>query len=488
MVAVLLIHYFSVFSLEREFNMKNKRFFLILLTLGLAFIFLILLFALMPLSVSAITDPPMKEIEQQLYQPIAEIVEPTGDCCVTRAVEEKDGYAYLLTRDGILYTYNILDLKQQPSFVTYNTPVYTQTLPYGLGNGLLRYGDYIYAFGYHSLVILDVQNPSMPALIGSRYDPHFIFNMIRHGNYLIASGKDKIVVYTVDDPSNPTYLSELYIGQEQYIFSVAVYSNTLYTSHFLMDFNGTYTFTLSIVDFSNPSSLAILNNEDEDYGEAGYHLRVIDNQLVECGDYVVRLWSLTTPTNPTLLTQQSASARVCAQDGKNIITNGTVFQPNENGLQVISTFMPGAAAGDGFPYGSAVNSSYVFLAQNKRILILSAINPRLSINYSSGSPGSFFTITGQDFVPDSTVPISVNKNTLGNVSADSSGNIMFLLNTDLADEGHYVVTAVVNPSASSYFVLDSDLPIRPQEGSGTIFYVPSGIAYTNIVYLPIARK
>ena len=112
----------------------------------------------------------------------------------------------------------------------------------------------------------------------------------------------------------------------------------------------------------------------------------------------------------------------------------------------------------------------------------------LTINYPTGSPDSFFTLTGANFPGNNTATILVNGFTLGSVPTDSSGGFVFLLNTDQADEGHYIVTATVNPSASAMFVLDSDEPIRPQEGSGTIFNVPSGIAYTRTVYLPLVRR
>lgn len=114
--------------------------------------------------------------------------------------------------------------------------------------------------------------------------------------------------------------------------------------------------------------------------------------------------------------------------------------------------------------------------------------PTLSINYSSGKPGSFFTLTGANFPSTSTATITANGSTLGTVQTDSSGDIAFLLYTDQADEGIYIVTATVNPGASATFVLDSSEQMRPQEGSGIIFNVPSGIAYTHIVYLPLTLK
>ena len=81
----------------------------------------------------------------------------------------------------------------------------------------------------------------------------------------------------------------------------------------------------------------------------------------------------------------------------------------------------------------------------------------------------------------------VNGYTLGTVPTDASGGLVFLLNTDQADEGEYIVTATVNPSSSARFVLDSSKLIRPQEGQGTIFNVPSGLV-THFVYLPLVLR
>jgi hypothetical protein len=72
------------------------------------------------------------------------------------------------------------------------------------------------------------------------------------------------------------------------------------------------------------------------------------------------------------------------------------------------------------------------------------------------------------------------------VSTDSSGELLFLLSTEQADDGDYVVTASVNPSAAAGFVLDSSKQIRSQEGSGPVFQVPGGLI-THFIYLPLVR-
>jgi len=111
----------------------------------------------------------------------------------------------------------------------------------------------------------------------------------------------------------------------------------------------------------------------------------------------------------------------------------------------------------------------------------------LTINYTSGKPGSFFTLEGANFPPDDVATITVNGEMLGTVPTDPSGDLAFLLSTDQADEGNYIVTATVNPSSSARFVLDSSKPIRPQGGQGTVFNLPSGLV-AHIIYLPLVFR
>jgi hypothetical protein len=417
---------------------------------------------------------------QILYEPIAEIVVPTGDDLVTRAVEEKDGYVYLLTRDGILYTYDVDDLPLQQSFVSYRTPVSTRSV--SNGTGILRYGDSVYVYGDRGMTVLDVQNPRIPAVVGTSASNRRVYNLSRHDHYLIAVGRvngdvhymdGKAMVYSIIDPANPVLVSELSLGTGESGWSAAVYGSTLYIVHFSAS---TSHLVLQVVDFSDPSHLSTIRTLDLQTGSA-YHLRIVGSQLVECGSDHISLWDLTRPSSPVLLTEQPAEPRVCAQDGDNIVTNGMVFRPSGSELQMVAAFTPGGSQVDAFPYGSAVNTSYVFIAQSGRILVLNASVPVLTINYARGGPDSFFTITGHDFPPNSTETVVVNDYTLGTVSTDSSGGIRFLLDTEQADEGRYIVTATAGLSASTSFVIASGEPVHPQEGSVTIFGIPSGITY-----------
>jgi photosystem II stability/assembly factor-like uncharacterized protein len=114
--------------------------------------------------------------------------------------------------------------------------------------------------------------------------------------------------------------------------------------------------------------------------------------------------------------------------------------------------------------------------------------PQLHINYPTGAPGSYFTVTGEYFPAESTANVIINNHSLGTIQSDISGGFTFLLDTSQADPGAYTVNVSVNPSASISFEIASDAPIRPQDGDGTIFLIPTGIALDSRIYLPMLIK
>lgn len=144
-------------------------------------------------------------------------------------------------------------------------------------------------------------------------------------------------------------------------------------------------------------------------------------------------------------------------------------------------------AGEGAGSGDSVGTNVVYSPWLTEPA--DACAGHLSINYNTGQPGSFFTLTGSDFPPNCTGIITVNSNTFTEtVAVDGFGGFVFTLGTSEADLGRYFVTVAVNPEATASFMLDSSAPFRPQEGSGAILNVPSGIALTEFVYLPLVQK
>ncbi len=123
-------------------------------------------------------------------------------------------------------------------------------------------------------------------------------------------------------------------------------------------------------------------------------------------------------------------------------------------------------------------------AQESTVLV-----PELVINHRDGSPGSFFALAGMHFPANSTAQVTVNGSILAtDLLVDSSGGFDFILDTSLADEGKYYVRVSVNPEATTSFSLDAALPLRAKEGGGALYNVPSGIAFTQFVYLPLVVR
>jgi alpha-tubulin suppressor-like RCC1 family protein len=109
----------------------------------------------------------------------------------------------------------------------------------------------------------------------------------------------------------------------------------------------------------------------------------------------------------------------------------------------------------------------------------------LDINYPTGQPGSFFTITGWNFQPGAQASLSINEQVITTtLQVNPTGSFIFFLDTGGAEPGGYAVTISANLSANTSFFLTGDVPIRPQEGGGQVFIVPTGIALENIIYLP----
>jgi hypothetical protein len=85
----------------------------------------------------------------------------------------------------------------------------------------------------------------------------------------------------------------------------------------------------------------------------------------------------------------------------------------------------------------------------------------IQINYETGSPGSFFTLTGFNFPPDEDVAILVNGTVIGDVTTDSSGGFIFLIDTAGAEPGYYFVTTDEPDSPVARIWLTEDQPSRP---------------------------
>lgn len=115
-------------------------------------------------------------------------------------------------------------------------------------------------------------------------------------------------------------------------------------------------------------------------------------------------------------------------------------------------------------------------------------NPaNLEINHPSGSPGSYFTVTGTGFSPETTVNVSANGILLGVLDTSETGDLLFLINSDGADLGFYLIEVVGNEAAATQLILNSDDPQWVAEDEGPVFVLPTGIAQ-QVLYMPVIVK
>ena len=118
----------------------------------------------------------------------------------------------------------------------------------------------------------------------------------------------------------------------------------------------------------------------------------------------------------------------------------------------------------------------------------SALVPSLMINYPDGKPGSFFTLIGTNYPPNSTALITINGRAIETLFTDATGRLEFVFDTSLAGTGLYEVTVKVNPQATVVFHLTESAPLRTQESTAGTVQVPEKIGVTYIVFIPGMRK
>jgi hypothetical protein len=108
----------------------------------------------------------------------------------------------------------------------------------------------------------------------------------------------------------------------------------------------------------------------------------------------------------------------------------------------------------------------------------------LAVNHLSGQPGSFFTVSGSHFTPNTLVNVSANGALLGQVQADANGELVFLIDSTGADTGTYFIEATGAETGLAQFDLREDAQLWPQEGEGVVFNLPAGIGL-NMIRLPV---
>ena len=297
------------------------------------------------------------------YNSIGGLLVPDGE--LIRGVEGKDGYAYVLTRKGALYVYDLSTLSNDQTYTEYNSPV--TKLQLQNGNGLLRNGDYLYVYGNAGFQVVDIQQPDKPILKISQKDL-LAYNALLSDQYLILLGEGLIIVYDVQTPVSPREIAKLATAKGVANIAGAVYQDMLYVSEFVTTENKVKGL-LKVYDFSKPEDFREIQRIDP--GEVAYQLKVAGDWLIRCNSNDIELWELSQKDYPRYVSSNRLPARACIVDRGNVIANGEVFRLEDGRLLPRQTFeVNNAAPGEAFPYGSTVIGNYVLLAQADKVLIL----------------------------------------------------------------------------------------------------------------------
>lgn len=119
-------------------------------------------------------------------------------------------------------------------------------------------------------------------------------------------------------------------------------------------------------------------------------------------------------------------------------------------------------------------------------MLAGVYSPDLSVNESSGAPGSTFAFTGSGYPSISPATVYVNGEAVGQVMMDGAGNGTFKLNTLGAAPGQYNVTLEVDSNASATQSIDLDPSgsiVSPPDGfDGPTFFLGSPI------FLPVIHR
>lgn len=124
---------------------------------------------------------------------------------------------------------------------------------------------------------------------------------------------------------------------------------------------------------------------------------------------------------------------------------------------------------------------------NPETLFWDAPKPMVKLNYTTGQPGSYFTLTATNFPANQSATISVNDVPIATKTTDSLGAATVTLDTRELPESDYIVKISVNPQATVPLILANDQPQRTKEDNQETIVVPAEVALQR-VYLPLIER
>lgn len=181
-------------------------------------------------------------------------------------------------------------------------------------------------------------------------------------------------------------------------------------------------------------------------------------------------------------------------------------EPWAQGARAATGFCRGKGFSGGFMNGQVDRAAglYGVVCQgNSMSGGTSSALPALELNYTAGLPGSFFTLRGSNFPPNSTDTIRVNGQAIAPVQIDAGGSFGLTIYTGSDDAGQYIFESTVNASSRVELSLNEMASLHPRETGGVACNLQGNCtlnppdpgpdpdptpAPTSFVYLPLLAK
>ena len=111
-------------------------------------------------------------------------------------------------------------------------------------------------------------------------------------------------------------------------------------------------------------------------------------------------------------------------------------------------------------------------------------SPEIGVNYTTGKPGSYFRMAVANFPAGATLSLDINGKFAGTITASAEGYAFFHILANLNQAITLPITVSAGSSnASTSITLANSNPLRPQEGSGMVFFVD-----TVPLFLPVVSR
>ena len=116
--------------------------------------------------------------------------------------------------------------------------------------------------------------------------------------------------------------------------------------------------------------------------------------------------------------------------------------------------------------------------------------PQLTINYATAQMGSTLTLIGSGLPYSGTLPLLVNGMTVTDtLQINPAGEFIIYLTTQGANQGAYEVQVGTPPVATAFFLLRENAMLRPAEGGGNTFALPTGVGRPILeFYMPMSSR